>query len=315
MVKYTNQQANLIISHAVAVHEARYGKRKEYEIAELINVDPSVFSKAKGNCADKRYLQDHHLNELVEEYGKPYGMSKGRYIISEKCTDAKQFCEAYQNINDSHLAKELLEKWIDADIDRYLVRSFSIYEEEEEQIDALSYIKTKLCELIGGEEFQAWYKDHDEIEIADLYICDPSDDECKLKEILRTHNLETSRSYAEIIIFEWLGYLAYEHRGIELFAFEDTRYKTEFPSNQEYVICGENIATFSITLKPDSQYSELVEQYKTLIEFPDYTIPEISPDEVPRLHDGELKIYKTDNNNYYCNIQLQVGSKIRNMVK
>ena len=123
--------------------------------------------------------------------------------------------------------------------------------------------------------------------------------------------METSRSYAEIIIFEWLGYLAYEHKGIELFAFEDTLYKTELPSNQEYVICGENIATISITLNPDSQYSELVEQYKTLIEFPNHTILQINPDEVPRLHNGELKIYKTDNNNYYCNIELQVGSKVR----
>lgn len=311
MDRYTRDEAKVILIHAIEVSKKLGGTQKD--IAIYIGAEESDITRAKGNSSEKRYLKDHQVDLLIERYGKPYSMNKGRYLVAERCTDTNEFCEVYQDVNNSYLARELLEKWIDADIDRYLLRSFSIYEEEE-QLDALSYIKTRLCELIGDEEFEVWHKGHDEIEILDFSLCGPSDDERKLKEILRKHNLETSLSDTEIIFFEWLGYLAYEHKGIELFAFEDTRYVAEPIPELEYVICGENILTIPINFKPDNQYNELVEQYKTRLEAPHWSIPKIDPDKVPRLHDCELKIYKTDNNNYYCNIELQVGSKVRNIM-
>lgn len=316
MDRYTRDEAKVILLHAIEVSKKLGGTQKD--IAIYIGAEESDITRAKGNSSEKRYLKDHQVDLLIERYGKPYSMNKGRYLVAEKCTDTNEFCEVYQDVNNSYLARELLELWIDNDIVSFLQNSFSIHDEEvdkkEQQFDSFSYIKAKLCELFGDEEYQAWYKDHGKIVIDDFFIEDPSDDECWLKEILRKHNLETSLSYTEIIFFEWLGYLAYEHKGIELFAFEDTRYKVKFPTNLEYVICGENILTIPITFKSDNQYNELVEQYKKRLETISWSIPKINPDKVPRLHDCELKIYKTDNNNYYCNIELQVGSKVRNIM-
>ncbi|WP_100915944.1 hypothetical protein [Pseudoalteromonas spongiae] len=307
MVKYTNQQANLIISHAVAVHEARYGKRKEYEIAELINVDPAVFSKAKGNSADKRYLQDHHLNELVEEYGKPYGISKGVYLVAEECLNTQEYIKRYHKINHRFLAVEALNSWNGEKADNALNEYFKAYGDDPYN---LNLIKERLSNFVNDEAFIEWANCHEKIQTDSWGIPDKVTEECdRVRDILHEYELETLFADDEFEFFEQLAFFANFHDGINKFRFENSTFVTEEPTQIEYVLSGHSIYECSgyPQKERDYLYRKTHETFPHILKLNDsYKLPYIYANHI---HSFNLSLYRTDSESYYCLINVKVGEK------